>query len=389
MPLAPLPALPPRLRWTLLGPVWPYRGGISHFLVSMARGLGRRGHGVRLVTFKRQYPDRLFPGATQFDEGPPPEGLPRAPRLLDTLNPLSWRLTARRIVADGSDVLVFKYWMSFFAPALGTIARIVRRRGVRVLCVVDNALPHERRLGDRALARFVLGACDGLVVMSDKVRGDVEQIVPGVPVVQTPHPVYDIFGDALSRDDARALLGLGVAAPTLLFFGFIRRYKGLHVLLDAMPHVLARLPNARLVVAGEFYADEEALRAQAAPLGDAVRFDADYIPDAAVGRYFCAADVVVQPYVSATQSGVAQIAFHFRRPLVTTDVGGLAEIVPDGEAGLVVAPDQPQALADALIRFFEENLADRLAAGVERERQAYTWERFLDAAEHLLDRTEP
>jgi glycosyltransferase involved in cell wall biosynthesis len=225
--------------------------------------------------------------------------------------------------------------------------------------------------------------------MSDTVRRDVERLVPGVPVAQTPHPVYDIFGDALPRADARALLGLDADAPTLLFFGFVRRYKGLHVLLDAMPRVLARVPGARLVVAGEFYADEADLRAQAAPLGDAVRFDADYIADAAVGRYFCAADVVVQPYVSATQSGVAQIAFHFRRPLVTTDVGGLAEIVPDGEAGLVVPPDDPQALADALVHFFEDGLADRLAAGVERERAAYTWERFLDAADGLLARTTP
>lgn len=370
-----------RRRLLLLGPLWPYRGGIAHFLISMARGLAARGHTVRAITFRRQYPDRLFPGTTQFDDGPPPAGVPLAPRLLDTLNPMSWRATARRIVAGGTEVLVFKYWMSFFAPALGTVARLVRRHGVRVVCIVDNALPHERRPGDRALARFVLGACDSLIVMSDKVRADVESLGIRVPVFQTPHPVYDVFGAPVEKAAARATLGLDPQAPTLLFFGFIRRYKGLHVLLDAMPQVLQRIPNAQLVIAGEFYADEAELRRQAAPLGAAVRFDADYIPDAAVARYFGAADLVVQPYVSATQSGVAQIAYHFHRPLVTTDVGGLAEIVPHGDAGLVVPPENPQALADAIARFFEEDLAAHMAAGVERERAKYTWDRLYDAVE--------
>lgn len=382
MPPSPPPPSPPR-RFVLLGPLWPYRGGIAHFLVSLARVLAKRGHTVRAVTFRRQYPDRLFPGTTQYDDGPPPDGVPLAPRLLDTVNPVTWRRTARRIVSGGADVLVFKYWMSFFAPAFGVVARWVRRRGVRVICIVDNALPHERRPADRALARFVLGACDGLVVMSDQVRADVEGLRLDVPVVQTPHPVYDVFGAPVERAAARAALGLDADAPTLLFFGFIRRYKGLHVLLDAMPLVRAHLPGVRLVIAGEFYADEDALRRQAAGLGDTVRFDADYIADAAVSRYFGAADVVVQPYVSATQSGVAQIAYHFQRPLITTDVGGLAEVVPDGEAGLVVPPENPQALADAIIHFFEAGLAERLAAGVERERAKYTWDRFYEAVESL------
>lgn len=374
--------MPGRLtRVALVGPFWPYRGGIAHFLRTMVQGLAARGHPVRVYTFKRQYPERLFPGKTQFEPDPPPD--PPAPRLLDTLNPLTWAGTARCIADDGAEVAVFKYWMPFFAPAFGTLARRLRRRGVKVLAVVDNALPHERRFGDRALGRYVLGACDGLVVMSDEVRRDVEGLVPEVPLRQVAHPVYDVFGAPVPRPEARAALGLPADAPVLLFFGFIRRYKGLHVLLDAMPGILARLPDARLVVAGEFYADEAALRAHAAPLGAAVRFDADYIPDAAVARYFGAADVVVQPYVSATQSGVAQIAFHFGRPVVTTDVGGLAEVVPHGEAGLVVPPENPTALADAVVRFFEEGMAARLEAGVRRERAKYTWDRLYEALEAL------
>lgn len=374
------PSVSPR-RIAMLGPLWPYRGGIAHFGASLVRALLARGHTVRPYTFRRQYPDRLFPGTTQFDDGPPPDGLPPAPRVLDSVSPPSWRRTARRVVADGADVLVLHYWMAFFAPALGTVARWAQRRGVRVVTVVHNAVAHEPKPGERALARWALAASDALVTMSRSVTDDLAALGVTVPVHQTLHPVYDVFGAPVDRAAARAALGLDADAPTLLFFGFVRRYKGLHVLLDAMPHILARMPRARLVVAGEFYADEAALRAQAAPLGAAVRFDADYIADARVAPYFGAADVVVQPYVSATQSGVAQIAFHFGRPVITTDVGGLAETVPDGDAGLVVPPDDPRALADAVVRFFEEGLAPRLAAGVGRQRAEGTWERFCEVLE--------
>ena len=377
------PSVSPR-RITLVGPFWPYRGGIAHFLVAMARGLAKRGHSIRTTTFRRQYPETLFPGKTQLDDGAAPEDVPRATRQLDTLNPLSWVRTARSIWREGVDVVVFKYWMSFFAPAFGTLARWLRRRGVTVLCVVDNAIPHERRPGDIPMGRYVLGACDGLVVMSEKVQRDVERLGITAPVRYVAHPVYDGFGDPLLKAEARAALGLDPDVPVFLFFGFIRRYKGLHVLLDAMPTVVERQPDARLVVAGEFYADEDEIRAQAAPLGDAVRLDTDYIPDDRVALYFSAADAVVQPYVTATQSGVAQIAFHFGRPVITTDVGGLAEIVPDGEAGLVVPPETPDALASAMVRFIEEDLGDELAEGVQRERVKYSWDRLFEAIEDLI-----
>ena len=371
------------LRITLVGPFWPYRGGIAHFLAAQARALRARGHEVRTVTFSRQYPDRLFPGASQLDDGPAPDGVPRAARLVDTLDPRSWRRAAREILGSRPDVVVFRHWMPFFAPAFGTMARILKRRGVVVLCVVDNAIPHERRPGDLVLSRYALRAYDGLVVMSREVEADVARLGIAAPVRYVPHPVYDGFGDPVDRAQARRQLGLDAEAPVFLFFGFVRRYKGLHVLLEAMPQVLERQPDARLVVAGEFYADEAALRAQAAPLGDAVRFDARYIPDDRIALYFSAADAVVQPYVSATQSGVAQIAFHFGRPVITTDVGGLAEVVPDGEAGLVVPPEDPGALADALVRFVADDLADDLAAGVRREREAYSWDRIVEAIEAL------
>ena len=367
-------------RITLIGPAWPYRGGIAHFQLATARALAARGHEVDAVTFRRQYPERLFPGKSQLDDGPPPADWPPAPRVLDPVNPVTWWRAARMVRGE---VAVLMVWMPFFAPMLGVIARRLRRRGVTVLAVVHNAIPHERRPGDRALTRWLLRSCDGLLAMSDQVAADVRQLAPAVPLAVVPHPVYDGFGAPVPRDRARAALGLPPDAPVFLFFGFIRRYKGLDVLLDAWGEVVRRVPDARLVVAGEFYADEDALRQRAAALGDSVRLDADYIPDDRVPLYFGAADAVVQPYRTATQSGVAQIAFHFGRPVITTDVGGLAEIVPDGVAGLVVPPETPAALADAVVRFVEDDLGPELEAGVAVERQRHTWDRLARALESL------
>ncbi len=367
-------------RITLLGPAWPYRGGIAHFQASLQRALVAGGHDVSAVTFRRQYPERLFPGTTQLDDGPPPADLAPAAQLVDSLDPRSWVRTARFVADRGTEVAVFMHWMPFFGPAFGVIARRLRKRGVTVLAIVHNAIPHERRPGDLVLSRFALGVCDGLIAMSDQVREDLDRLGIAAPVRQEAHPAYDVFGDPVPRGDARAALGLPADAPVFLFFGFIRRYKGLHVLLDAWADVRRRLPDAQLVVAGEFYADEDVLRAQAARL-EGVRLDAEYVPDARVGLYVSAADAVVQPYVTATQSGVAQIAFHFGRPVVTTDVGGLAESVPDGEAGIVVPPEDPAALADALVRVVGADLWPTLAAGAARQRTS--WAELAAAVESL------
>ena len=366
------------LRVAVVAPLWPYRGGIAHFAASMARSLAARGHTVRAVTFSRQYPARLFPGKTQFDTSPAPAGVPRAERLLDTLDPRTWARTARRIAEDGTDVAVLHYWMPFVAPALGSLARALRRRGVRVVVVVHNALPHEAGPLDRPLARYALGGADALVAMSAGVAADVERLGVRVPVRMAAHPAYDHFGAAVAPGEARARLGLPADAPVLLFFGFVRAYKGIGVLLDAMPAVAARVPGVRLVVAGEFYGDEAALRAQAAPLGATVRFDADYIPDARVADYFGAATAVVQPYLAATQSGVAGIAFHFGRAVVTTNVGGLAADV--GAAGIVVPPGDAAALAEALGAVLTGDTAERLGV-VAAGRGRASWDDLSAAVE--------
>jgi len=373
------------MKIVLLGPMYPYRGGIAHFLETMYWGLQERGHEVTAVTFTRQYPEKLFPGKTQIETGHVEHPVP-AERLLDTIGPLSWLKTARRIVRDRPDVLVFKYWMPFFAPSLGSIVRYVRRRGIKAVAVVDNAIPHERRPGDRLLSRFLLSACDGLIVMSESVERDVRSLGVQRPVVRIAHPIYDIFGIAPPAEEARSQLDLPQDVPVLLFFGFIRRYKGLHVLLQAMPHVLSTLPDAQLIVAGEFYEDAAPYRKLIAEHGlePHVRLHADYIPNDQVPVFFSAADVIVQPYVSATQSGVAQIAYHFDKPLIVTDVGGLAEIVPHERAGLVVPPEDPAALAESIIRFFREDMAELLTAGVREEKLKYSWDRLYEAIEGFV-----
>ncbi|HRR09311.1 MAG TPA: glycosyltransferase [Rhodothermales bacterium] len=370
----------------LLSTAYPYRGGITHFVETLARGLINRGDEVQLVTFTRQYPEVLFPGKTQLETAPPPTDL-RITRLLDTLNPVSWWKTAQFIARENPDLVLLKYWMPFFAPAFGTVIRHLRKRHIPAIVIVDNAIPHEKRWGDWSLSRWLLRACKGLVVMSASVQKDVEKLGVNRPVRLVTHPIYNLFGDSIPLEAARKKLNLNEKTPVLLFFGFIRRYKGLHVLLEAMPLVQNALPDVKLLVAGEFYEDEAPYRTQieASNIGNVVELHNEYIPNDRVPVYFSAADVVVQPYITATQSGVAQIAFQFDKPTILTDVGGLVEVVPDGVAGLVVPPENPQALAQAIIRFFHENLSPILTAGVKREKAKYDWKHLFSAIDELLE----
>ncbi|MCB0717951.1 MAG: glycosyltransferase [Bacteroidetes bacterium] len=370
-------------RYVFVGPSHPYRGGIAHFIEHLAAGLQARGGESHFVTFTRQYPEFLFPGKTQLSDGQGPPDI-STQRTLDTINPITWNRTGQLVGKLQPDVVVFKYWMSFFAPSFAQVAAKAKKAGARVVVVVDNALPHERRPGDLLLARHFLRKADGLITMSRKVKQDVESVV-GVdaPVVYIPHPVYDNFGEPMDRGEAREMLRIDRSDKMLLFFGFIRKYKGLDVLLDAMPAVLSQLPDTKLVVAGEFYGDEAAYRDRVKRLDieSVVRFESDYIPDDAVGRYFSACDLVVQPYRNATQSGVAQIAFQFDRPVVVTDVGGLSEIVPDGKVGFVVPPENAAALADAIVRFFRDDRAADMTRAVRIEKEKYSWDRMYETIE--------
>jgi len=373
------------MKIVFIGTAYPMRGGIAQFNAILTKALARR-HEVTVLSFTRQYPGIFFPGKTQYVAADDTAAAVRveAEAVLDSINPCSWWQTARRAAREKPDLLVFKYWMPFFAPSFGTVARLVKRWGSpRVLFVCDNIIPHERRVFDLPLTRYALAPVDGCVVMSESVRDDLLRVKPDARWRLVHHPIYDIFGERLAKQRAREILGLG-DGPLALFFGYVRPYKGLDVLLQALPEIRKRLP-LRLLVAGEFYEGEARYRRMVAELGlaEAVIFHSDYIPQERVTVCFSAADFVALPYKSATQSGIVQVAYQLGTPVICTDVGGLAEVVPDGEAGLVVPPEDPAALARAVLRFYEEDLEERFRAGVEREKRKYSWEPLIEAIEAL------
>ena len=366
------------MRIALVGPLHPWRGGIAQYLGLLGESLRARAE-VSAVTFTRQYPGFLFPGQSQRDPNATPPSFPVA-ALIDSINPLTWRAAARHLEGFAPGLAILKWWIPFFGPAFSATVAPLRRRGTRVVLVCDNLIPHERRLGDRAFTNMMLRESDGYLLMSESVERDLDTLKPGAPRRRVLHPLYAQFDQGrYTRESARARLGL--EGEVVVFFGYIRRYKGLDTLLEAWPHVRARRP-ATLVVAGEFYEDAAPYQALAAAAGGepAVRLLGRYIPDDEVEALFKAADVVVLPYRSATQSGVTHVAYALGVPVITTDVGGLSETVRPGETGMVVPPENPQALADAIVRFFEEGMAPRLRAGVEALRREHSWERLADQA---------
>lgn len=370
----------------ILGTAWPYRGGLSAFNERLAREYQNAGHEVEIVTFTLQYPSFLFPGKTQYSDDPAPEGL-KITRKLNAINPFSWIATGRYIKKQRPDLLITKFWLPFMAPALGTANRCAKRKGLRRISILDNLIPHEKRPGDKQFAKYFVNSIDGMVAMSKSVLADADLFDPKhlKPRAFCPHPLYDHYGKAISRKEALGLIGLRESQHYVLFFGFIRDYKGLDLLLDAMADERMERLGVKLIVAGEFYGDPKPYQEQITRLdiGDRVVMHTDFIPDHEVNRYFCAADLVAQPYKTATQSGVTQIAFHFEKPMLVTNVGGLPEIVPEGKVGFVVEPDAQQ-IADAIVRYFEENWQERLAEGVRQEKQKYLWSNMTEAIDNLI-----
>lgn len=375
------------MKIVILGPAWPYRGGIAAFGERLAREYQRQGHEVELVTFTLQYPGFLFPGKTQYSTDPAPEGM-SIRRLMSSVNPFSWLRTGRHIRRQQPDLVISAYWLPFMAPCLGTVLRVAKGKGTRRVAILHNLIPHEHRPGDRLFSRYFVGSNDAFVTLSRSVLDDIDHFDPRKrkPRTYSPHPLYDHYGTTLDRAEACRLLGLEENHRYVLFFGFIREYKGLDLLLDAMSDPRLRELDVKLLVAGEFYGDPKPYHEQIARLGigERVVLKTDFIPDSEVNRCFSVADVVAQPYRSATQSGVSQIAYHFEKPMVVTNVGGLPEIVPDGKAGFVVEPDG-KAIADALVRYFsdEETWRERLTAGVRDEKQKYGWDKLVAAIDKL------
>lgn len=365
------------MKITILGTAHPYRGGIAAFNERLAKELQEEGHSVDIITFTVQYPSILFPGKTQYSGEPSPRGLDIR-RMMSSINPFSWIKTGNRIRREAPDILLISFWIPYMAPCLGTIARIARRNGkTRIVTVLHNLIPHEKRPGDNFFVKYFCGGIDRYVAMSKSVLADIDKFDTVNPRTFSPHPIYDNFGEAVARDEACRHLGLDPADKILLSFGLIRDYKGLDWLLEAFASLKDR-KGLKLVVAGEFYSDGERYHKLAKKLGidGEVIWRTEFVPDSEVRYYFCAADLIVQPYKSATQSGVTQIAYHFEKPMLVTRVGGLAEIVPDGKVGYVADPS-PVAVAEALERFLDE--APDFSEGIKAEKKKYSWGEMAEA----------
>lgn len=373
----------------LVGTAYPLRGGIAHYFALLYNHLLARQHDVQVITFSRQYPKLVFPGKSQEEVRSSGVALP-SQQMIDSINPWTWIRTGLWIRKQRPDLVVFKYWLPFFGPCFGTIAAIVRGNGhTKVLFICDNVIPHERRMGDRAFTRFAFRFVDFFIVQSHAVERELRAFQPQAVSQYVPHPVYEIFGQALPKARARDQLSIPFS-NVLLFFGYIRPYKGLDVLLEAMPRVLEHYPITLLVVGESYEGTAHYLnRTRELGISDAVILHTEYVPNDSVSMYFSACDVVVLPYRSATQSGIVQIAYQFSRPVIATDVGGLSEVVLHEETGLIVPADDPEALANAILRFYDENLEDRFVERVKQEKAKYTWDALVDAIENLVPNPSP
>ena len=360
------------MKIALLSSFYPLRGGISQFNASMLNELGKK-HDVRAFNFKRQYPGILFPGKTQYvtpdDEAVPVESV----SLLDTANPFTYGKTARAIREWKPDLLVMKYWMSWFAPSLGYIARHV---GCKSVSVLDNVIPHEQRFFDKPLTKYFLGGVDGFVTMSDSVTADLLALKPDAKHILLPHPLYSHFGEKLPRENAENLLGLEHGKKNLLFFGLIRSYKGLDILLEAF----RELPeDYQLIVAGEPYGSFEKYQSiiDSIPGKDRIKVFPNYIKDSEVRKFFSAADVTVLPYRSATQSGISSVSYHFEVPMIVTDVGGLKSTIGDRGTGIVAQKADQVSIRSEILRYFsDDNIRERCIASIRSEKERLSWERF-------------
>jgi glycosyltransferase involved in cell wall biosynthesis len=368
----------------IIGPAHPFRGGLATYNERLAREYQIMGFEVSIETFTVQYPGFLFPGKSQYSNSPPPEELVIT-RSINSVNPLNWLLAGRRIKKEKPDLVIIKYWLPFMAPCFGTLARIIRKnRHSRVICIADNIIPHENKPGFNLLTHFFLRQVDGVVAQSKSVYDDVFKFTEKLPVTLCPHPMFDNFGEHLHREKALEMLELDPRFRYVLFFGFIRDYKGLDLLLKAFAQPLLAKPDIKLIVAGEFYTNPspyyeliETLR-----IGERVILKTDFIADDKVNLYFSGADIVAQPYKSATQSGVTQIGYHFNKPMLVTNVGGLPEIIPHGKIGYVVEPDEYE-IASALSDFFTGNNKTLFETNILEEKKKYLWSSMVEAIERV------
>jgi len=365
------------VKFLLIGPAFPLRGGIANFNTALYFEIANQGHEVVIFSFSLQYPNFLFPGKSQFENGEKQKGLQVKP-IINSINPLNWFRVAKQIIAEKPDYIIVQFWMPFFAASLGTILRkVTRKLDAKIITITHNFFPHEKRLGDKQLLKYYSKVSTGYIALSKTVKADIEKFQVNAEVKFIPHPIYNIFGDKVSKKESRDFLHLPVDQRIILFFGIIRPYKGLDLLIESISRL--KDMNVNVIVAGEFYDDKQKYidLIQSLNLQDKFIIHDEFVKSEEIKYYFCAADIIVQPYLSATQSGVTQIGYHFERPMLVTDVGGLAEIVPHMKAGYVCKKDA-QEIASAIHDFYKKKREEEFVQFVAGYKENFSWNKLVD-----------
>lgn len=372
----------------IVGPGYPLRGGPAQFNENLCREMNKLGHDAQIISYTLQYPDFLFPGSSQYEtSGIAPSDI-QIHTLINTVNPINWFRVARFIKRENPDFIVFRYWLPFFGPCLGTIGRLVKKgTKIKILALTDNIIPHEKRVGDKPFTNYFVNSCHGFITMSKAVFNDISEFTTTDKKVYSPHPMYETYGEKVTKEEARKKLNLDKDEKIILFFGLIRKYKGLDILLEAMNNPEIKAQQIKLLVAGEFYEDKQPYLDMLEKLGitDRVIFHSQFIPNEEVRYYFCASDLVAQTYRNATNSGVTMVGYYYEKPMLVTDVGGLAELVPHNKIGYTV-PVEKQAIAKSIIDYFQHHREEEFISNIRKEKIKYLWPTFINRLLELYNR---
>jgi len=363
----------------IIGPAYPLRGGLSDFDMRLANEYEQLGYNVELISFKLLYPNFLFPGKSQFVDPQSVAPNLRIRSLINTINPFNWIKVGRKIKKERPDLIIVRYWIPFIAPSLGTILRLIaKNKYTKILAITDNVIPHEKRIGDTILTKYFVKSVNFFVCMSNSVAIDLQKFT-NKTICVIPHPMYDIYGKLIDKKQAKKTFGLNENDSTILFFGFIREYKGLDILLKAMAHPNVRKLNIKLIIAGEYYQNDQNYidLIKKLDIESNIIQHTEFIPSSEIYRYYSASDAVVLPYKDATQSGIVLVNFYFEKPMIVTNVGELPEVVTHEQLGLVAQPNA-DSIAEAIIRYFEENLEETFIQAIRQERKKYEWNSFVD-----------
>lgn len=372
-----------RKKVIIIGPAFPFRGGISNFNNALGKAFYDKSYDITLYSFSLQYPSFLFPGSTQYETGDPPKNL-KIKTIINSINPFNWLRVSRLINNEKPDLVIIRYWLPFMAPCLGTISYFLNKK-IKILAITDNIIPHEKRLGDNLLTKYFVSSCDAFLSLSASVLDDLNKFTNSTFKKFIPHPIYDVFGDKISKKEALLRLKLDPEDNHLLFFGFVRKYKGLDLMLRAMADNRIKEIGVKLIIAGEFYENKNEYLdlIDELNISDQIIMRSDFIPSDEVKNYFCASDMITQTYRTATQSGVTQIAYSFDRPMLVTDVGGLAEIVPHNLVGYVTS-QEPNDISESIIDFYKNNRESYFESNVKKEKKKFSWDSFILGIDELM-----